>query len=437
MNREMNYNEAVNYLFTQLPVFEHTGGDAYKPGLKTATAMDDAFGNPHRKYKTIHIAGTNGKGSVSNFLASVLQEAGYRTGLFTSPHIVDFKERIRVNGKKIDEMFVTDFVNNYAQKFAHLHPTFFELTTAMAFEYFRKENVQVAAIETGMGGRLDSTNIISPILSVITNIALDHCQFLGNTLKEIAAEKAGIIKRGVPVVVGESDSRTNSVFIDKASEMDAPITLASNKLQATMGGVTEDGKQNFNVFKCGEPYYTGIKCAQTGKYQEKNIVTAVAAIEQLQRQGINISRQNIYDGLENVNKNTGFYGRWQVIKKQPLTICDTGHNPAGIKYVTEQIATQNYKTLRMVMGFVADKDISTILKLLPTNAVYYFCNAQTKRALPSPTLQTAAANCGLVGNAYQTVREAFDAATKDAAADDMIFLGGSNYVVSEALEKMM
>ena len=429
----MNYQEAVNYLFTQLPVFEKTGGDVYKPGLGTATAMDNSFGNPHLKYKTIHIAGTNGKGSVSNFLASILQEAGYRTGLFTSPHIVDFKERIRVNGKKIDEQFVTDFVNNYAVKFKHLQPTFFELTTAMAFEYFRQQNVQIAVIETGMGGRLDSTNIITPILSVITNIALDHCQFLGNTLKEIAAEKAGIIKHSVPVIVGEGDSRTNSVFIDKATQMDAPITLASNKLQATMGGVTDDGKQIFNVFKCGEPYYTGIKCGQSGKYQEKNIVTAVAAVEQLQRQGINITKQNIYDGFENVNQNTGFYGRWQIIGNQPLTICDTGHNPAGIKYVAEQIAAQHFKTLRMVVGFVADKDTASILKLLPQNGVYYFCNAQSKRALPSPTLQSLAANYGLNGNAYQSVKEAFAAAKSDAAKDDLIFLGGSNYVVAEVL----
>ena len=429
----MNYNEAVNYLFTQLPVFEKTGGDAYKPGLGTATTMDNAFGNPHLKYKTIHIAGTNGKGSVSNFLASILQEARYRTGLFTSPHIVDFKERIRVNGKKIDEQFVSDFVNQYALKFKHLQPTFFELTTAMAFEYFRQQNVQIAVIETGMGGRLDSTNIITPILSVITNIALDHCQFLGSTLKEIAGEKAGIIKRGVPVVVGESDSRTNSVFIDKATETESPIILASNKLQATMGGATDDGKQIFNVFKCGEPYYTGIKCAQTGKYQEKNIVTAIAAAEQLQRQGINITKQNIYDGFENVNSNTGFYGRWQVINNQPLTICDTGHNPAGLSYTVAQIERQPCKTLRMVIGFVADKDISGILKLLPKNAVYYFCNAQSKRALSSPTLQSAAANYGLSGNAYQSVKEAFAAANADASPDDFIFLGGSNYVVAEAL----
>ncbi|MCR5455799.1 MAG: bifunctional folylpolyglutamate synthase/dihydrofolate synthase [Bacteroidales bacterium] len=429
----MNYPEAVNYLFTQLPVFEKTGGDAYKPGLGTATAIDNAFGNPHHKYKTIHIAGTNGKGSVSNFLASILQEAGYRTGLFTSPHIVDFKERIRVNGAKITESFVTDFVNQYADKFSRLHPTFFELTTAMAFEYFRQQNVQVAVIETGMGGRLDSTNIIRPILSVITNIALDHCQFLGNTLKEIAAEKAGIIKRGVPVIVGESDTRTNSVFIDKATDTESPIILASNKLQATMGGETDNGKQVFNVFKCGEPYYTGIKCAQSGKYQEKNIVTAIAAVEQLQRQGLNITKQNIYDGFENVNRNTGFYGRWQTLGQNPLIVCDTGHNPAGLSYTVAQIEQQPCETLRMVIGFVSDKDISGILKLLPKNAVYYFCNAESKRALPAAHLQATAINYGLNGNAYPSVKAAFAAAKADSTPNDFIFLGGSNYIVAEAL----
>lgn len=429
----LSYKEAENYLFTQLPVFEKTGGDAYKPGLNTATALDNFFLNPHKNYKTVHIAGTNGKGSVSNFLASVFQEAGYKTGLFTSPHIVDFKERIRVNGEKISADFVTDFVNRYAEKFAYLKPTFFELTTAMALEYFSEKKVDVAVIETGMGGRLDSTNIITPVVSTITNIALDHCQFLGSTLKEIAAEKAGIIKRGIPVVIGESDSRTNSVFLDKASEQEAPIILASNKLQATSGGMTEDGKMIFNVFKCGEPYLTGIKCAQLGAYQQKNIVTAVATIEILEKQGFNISKQNIYDGFENVNRNTGFYGRWQILNSSPLTVCDTGHNPAGMKYVTEQLAAQKFKTLRIVIGFVSDKDVNTILKMLPQKAVYYFCNAQSKRALPAENLKYAAENYGLQGSAFQSVKEAFQAAKNDADKDDFIFLGGSNYVVAEAL----
>ncbi len=429
----LSYKEAENYLFTQLPVFEKTGGEAYKPGLNTATALDNFFHNPHKNYTTVHIAGTNGKGSVSNFLASIFQEAGYKTGLFTSPHIVDFKERIRVNGEKISADYVTNFVNSYAEKFAYLKPTFFELTTAMAFEYFNEKKVDVAIIETGMGGRLDSTNIITPAVSTITNIALDHCQFLGTTLKEIAAEKAGIIKRGIPVVIGESDSRTNSVFLDKASEQEAPIILASNKLQATSGGMTEDGKMIFNVFKRGEPYFTGIKCSQLGAYQQKNIVTTLATIELLEKQGFKISRENIYDGFENVNRNTGFYGRWQILTNSPLTVCDTGHNPAGMKYVTEQLAAQKFKTMRIVIGFVSDKDVNTILKMLPQKAVYYFCNAQSKRALPAENLKYAAENYGLQGTAFSSVKEAFQAAQNDAEKDDFIFLGGSNYVVAEAL----
>lgn len=430
----LTYKEAEKFLFEQLPVFEKVGGSAYKPGLDTSNALDRFFGCPHKSYKTIHIAGTNGKGSVSNFVASILQEAGYKTGLFTSPHILDFKERIRVNGQKIDENYVKDFVNKYADNFIAKHPTFFELTSTLSFLYFKEQNVDVAVIEVGMGGRLDSTNIINPVVSTITNIALDHCQFLGNTLKEIAAEKAGIIKRGIPVVVGESDSHTNSVFLNKADEMEAPIILASNKLQATMGGVTEDGKQIFNVFKCGSPYLSGIKCAQLGSYQTKNIVTALATIEQLQRQGFKISEKNIYDGFENVNKNTGFYGRWQVLGTTPLTICDTGHNPAGFEYTARQISSQICKTTRIVIGFVSDKDVTTILKMLPKKAQYYFCNADTKRALSASSLQNMAMEFGLNGMSYSSPKEAFETAKAEADKDDFIFLGGSNYVVAEALE---
>ncbi len=429
----LSYPEAEKFLFEQLPVFERNGGEAYKPGLNTATTIDNFFNNPHKEYKTVHIAGTNGKGSVSNFLASILQQAGFRTGLFTSPHILDFKERIRVNGEKISEDFVKDFVNKYIEKFSYLKPTFFELTTAMCFEYFRFKKVDIAIIETGMGGRLDSTNIITPILSVITNIALDHCQFLGNTLKDIAKEKAGIIKKGVPVIIGESDNRTNSVFLEKASQTESPVILASNKLQATAGGLDENGNQIFNIFKCGEPFLPGIRCAQTGIYQQKNIVSAVAAIEQLQNLGIKISKDDIYSGFENVNRNTGFYGRWQIIDNKPLTVCDTGHNPAGMKYVCEQLSAQKFKTLRMVIGFVADKDVATILKMLPKNAVYYFCNANTKRALPAENLKFTALDYGLSGSSYSSPKEALKAAKSDSEKDDFIFLGGSNYVVAEAL----
>lgn len=429
----LTYTQAEQYLFTQLPVFERQGGSAYKPGLETATAIDKFFDYPHRQYKTVHIAGTNGKGSVSNFIASILQEAGYRTGLFTSPHIVDFKERIRVNGEKIDSDFVTNFVNRYCEQLAYLRPTFFELSSAMAFEYFRQKKVDIAVIEVGMGGRLDSTNIITPILSVITNIALDHTQFLGSTLKEIAGEKAGIIKRGVPVVVGESDSRTNPVFLDKAEQMESPIILASNKLSASSGQITPEGKQLFNVFSCGEPVYRGIKCAQLGTYQQKNIVTAIAAIEQFQKSGLHISEKDIYNGFENVNRNTGFFGRWQVIDNKPLTVCDTGHNPAGIHYVAEQLNAQMCKTLRMVIGFVEDKDVQSILKLLPKNAVYYYVNADIHRALPASELSNMAQRFGLMGNVYNSVKEGYAAAKADSADDDFVFVGGSNYVVAEIL----
>ncbi len=429
----LSYKEAEKFLFEQLPVFQNIGGDAYKPGLGTSEALDSYFGHPHRSYKTVHIAGTNGKGSVSNFIASVLQEAGYRTGLFTSPHILDFRERIRVNGQMISQDYVADFVNHHVDGFMSKHPSFFELTSAMCFQYFKDQKVDVGVIEVGMGGRLDSTNIITPLVSVVTNIAFDHVQFLGDTLKAIAGEKAGIIKRGVPVVVGESDTRTNSVFMDKANSLEAPIILASNKMQAVMAGSTDDGKMVFNVFKCGSPYYSGLKCGQTGKYQEKNIVTALAAIEQLQQQGLSISRDNIYAGFENVNRNTGFFGRWQTIQQNPLVICDTGHNCAGLSYTVPQIEAQPCRTLRMVIGFVKDKDISGILRMLPQKAVYYFCNANIKRALPAAELRDMAMGYGLDGEAYPSVREAVEAAKNAASKDDFIFIGGSNFIVAEAI----
>ncbi|MCQ2973503.1 MAG: bifunctional folylpolyglutamate synthase/dihydrofolate synthase [Bacteroidales bacterium] len=428
----LTYKEAEQFLFEQLPVFSSIGAPAYKNNLDTTRQLDNYFHNPHKNYKTIHIAGTNGKGSVSNFIASVLQEAGYKTGLYTSPHILDFKERIRINGQKITEQFVKDFVNKYSEIFQPMHPSFFELTSAMCFEYFSQEKVDVGVIEVGMGGRLDSTNIITPILSVITNIALDHTQFLGTTLKEIAGEKAGIIKKGVPVVIGESDIKTNSVFLAKADELEAPIILASNQMSATSGQISEDGTQVFNVFRCGEPVYHGLKCSQLGVYQQKNIVTALSALEQLQRLGLNISEQNIYDGFKNVNKNTGFYGRWQIVSQNPLTVCDTGHNYAGFQYNVNQINSQKCNQLRIVIGFVKDKDIASILRILPKNAIYYFVNANIKRALLAEELKRQAEYFGLVGKAYSSVKEGFDAAKNDASEDDFIFVGGSNFVVSEA-----
>ena len=429
----LNYKEAEEFLFNQLPMFQRVGGTAYKNTMETTEALDKYFGHPHRNFKNVHIAGTNGKGSVSNFIASVLQEAGYKTGLYTSPHILDFKERIRINGKKIEEQFVTDFVNKYSEIFMPMKPSFFELTVAMCFEYFKNQKIDVGVIEVGMGGRLDSTNIIKPEVSVITNIALDHVQFLGNTVKEIAAEKAGIIKHGVPVVVGESDTKTNSVFLKKAEEMEAPIILASNKLSTSQGIISDDGKQIFNVFCGGMLRYAGLKCGQIGIYQQKNVITALAAIEQLQTNGFNISQKNIYDGFENVNQNTGFFGRWQVVSQNPLTVCDTGHNFAGLSLTIEQINKQKFNILRMVIGFVSDKDITSMLKILPKNAEYYFCNAAIRRALPADELKAQAENYGLKGRAFSSVKLALETAKSDATQDDFIFIGGSNFVVAEAL----
>lgn len=429
----LNYKEAEEFLFNQLPMFQRIGGTAYKDTLETTIALDKYFNHSHQHFKTVHIAGTNGKGSVSNFIASVLQEAGYKTGLYTSPHILDFKERIRINGNKIGEQYVTDFVNRYAEVFMPMKPSFFELTVALCFEYFAQQKIDVGVIEVGMGGRLDSTNIITPEVSVITNIAFDHTQFLGNTLKEIAGEKAGIIKRGVPVVVGESDIKTNSVFLDKAEKMEAPIILASNKLSTQQGVITDDGKQIFNVFCGGELRYPGLKCGQIGIYQQKNVITALAAIEQLQNRGLNISKQNIYDGFENVNQNTGFFGRWQIVSKNPTIVCDTGHNFAGLSLTVNQINKQKFNTLRMVIGFVSDKDITSMLKILPKNAEYYFCNAAIKRALPSEQLKSQAENFGLKGRAFPSVKEALQTAKSEAQTDDFIFIGGSNFVVAEAL----
>lgn len=430
MFKTLDYQQAEQFLFEQLPFFSREGASAYKPGLSTSIALDNYFSNPHKAYKTIHIAGTNGKGSVSNLIASVLTQAGYKTGLYTSPHIVDFKERIRVNGVKIPEKTVTDFVNNNADFFLPLKPSFFELTSTLCFEYFKQQHVDVAVIETGLGGRLDSTNIINPELSIITNISFDHMMFLGNTLPQIASEKAGIIKRGVPVVVGESDSRTNNVFLNKAAETESPIILASNKMSCAQG-VISDGFQVFNVFKNGEIVYPRLRCALLGNYQQKNVITALASIEQLIKQGFEISRQDIYDGFENVVKNTGFFGRWQIINTSPLIVCDTGHNEGGFEYTSKQIVAQKCKTLRIVIGFVKDKDINKILRYLPQNAIYYFCNADNKRALKAEELKNTAAGFGLEGLTYPSAKEAFEAAKNDADPDDFIFVGGSNFIVAE------
>ena len=420
----MNYQEVIQYLYNATPVFEHIGAAAYKPGLQTTEALDAHYGHPHEHYRTIHVAGTNGKGSVSHSLASILQEAGLRVGLYTSPHLVDFRERIRVNGECISEDYVIGFVEDFIrwnsadeQVPEHkdvLCPSFFELTTALAFKYFADANVDVAVVEVGLGGRLDCTNIIRPELCVITNIALDHTQFLGSTLAEIASEKAGIIKPGVPVVIGETTPETKPIFEKKAQEAHAPIFYAED---FTWPAPLPDFELQ-------------------GSYQTRNLQTILCAANQLKE----IEKQNVEDiaavipqALSHVCQNTGLMGRWQTLHEQPLIVCDTGHNPAAWQYLAPQITSQPCQQLRIVFGMVDDKDIDTVLAMLPKHACYYFTQASTHRAIPAERVAELASHHQLNGNTYPTVAQAFQAAVADAQPDDFIFVGGSSYVVADLL----
>lgn len=417
----MNYSETIDYLYTSAPAFTKVGADAYKPGLYTTEALDKHAGHPHKEYLTIHVAGTNGKGSCSHTIAAILQSAGLRVGLYTSPHLVTFRERIRVNGEMISEQYITDWVADNRAFFEPLHPSFFELTTAMALEYFRESNVDIAVIEVGLGGRLDCTNIITPILSVITNISFDHTQFLGNTLAAIASEKAGIIKPGVPVIIGETTAETRPVFQDKAAAVGAPIRFAEDN------AIVFDGEFELK-----------------GLYQEKNRQTVLNCvpllIDQLKKHGIEIgdATKKVRYAMAHVCKLTGLMGRWQTLSSRPLVICDTGHNVAGWKYLARQISETfsslpESSTLRIVFGMVDDKDINTVMEMLPKEAVYYFTQAETHRAIPSGKVMEAAAGHSLRGTAFSSVHEAYDAAYGDSTADDMIFIGGSSYIVADLM----
>ena len=400
----MNYKETLDYLFVKTPAFQQKGESAYKPGLDNVMALDAAYGNPHKCFKTIHIAGTNGKGSVSHTLAAILQSAGYKVGLYTSPHLKDFSERIRVNGKPISEQYVIDFVREADEIIAKLNPSFFEITTLMAFTYFASEGVDVAVIETGLGGRLDSTNIISPVLSVVTNVSFDHVNLLGDTLEKIAFEKAGIIKSGIPAVVGEMAKELRPIFTSRTEEVVFAEDNAASDFEFELKGYC----------------------------QEKNKKTILAAAEFLKKE-FNITEENIKNGLKNVVELTSLMGRWQKLSSAPLVIADTGHNVAGMQYIVSQIADIKASVKRLVIGMVGDKDITSMLKLLPKDAVYYFCNAQIPRALPAADLKAKAAEFGLNGDAYTSVAEALAAAKQDAAESDFIFVGGSNFTVAEIL----
>ena len=425
---KMNYQETLTYLYTSAPLFQHVGKGAYKEGLDTTLALDGYFNHPHTGFKTIHVGGTNGKGSCSHTLAAVLQSAGYRVGLYTSPHLVDFRERIRVNGVPVSEEFVMEFVDEHRGFFEPLHPSFFELATAMAFRYFEQQKVDVAVVEVGLGGRLDCTNIIRPDLCVITNISFDHVQFLGDTLAKIASEKAGIIKEGVPVVIGETTPETRPVFAERADTVGAPIVFAEDEQR--MRGFTRTAEGYYCYDAVDYPELIG---ELGGNCQQKNTNTILSAIAQLKKQGYNLTDLNVREGFAHVCERTGLMGRWQQLESHPALVCDTGHNVGGMEYITEQLRAQEYKTLRIVMGMVNDKDISGVLSMLPKDAVYYFTRASVQRALPEDKVKELAEGFGLHGEAYPSVDAAVAAAKADADSEDFIFVGGSSFIVADLL----
>lgn len=405
----MTYQQTLDYLFKQLPMYQRVGNAAYKTDLQNTVLLCNILDNPQHKFKSIHIAGTNGKGSTSHIITSALQEAGYKVGLYTSPHLKDFRERVKINGKMITEDEVIAFVKNYKTQFEQINLSFFEWTVGLAFDYFANQEVDIAVVETGLGGRLDSTNVITPEVSVITNIGLDHTQFLGDTLPKIAVEKAGIIKPNVPVVIGETQTEIRNVFKDKAKDVKAPILFAD-----------KEAKQNY-------------ECDLKGLYQQKNIQTAVIALKQLQGNGWEITEQNIVKGLNSVVNNTGLMGRWQILQNNPTVICDTGHNEAGITFIAKQLEEMNYNKLHFVFGAVNDKSIINILELLPKRAYYYFCEANIPRALNVEELYKQAKEVGLKGLKIKNVKEALNKAKSLANKDDVVFVGGSTFVVAEVV----
>ena len=422
-----SYTQALQYLYDRLPVFHHVGSAAYKPGLDNSIRLMKALGNPQQEYRTIHIAGTNGKGSVSHLLAAVLQSSGYKVGLYTSPHLVDFGERIRVNGEMIEQQYVVDFVEQNKKLFDDIEPSFFEATMAMAFDYFKSCGVDVAVIEVGLGGRLDSTNIIHPELSVITNISFDHMEFLGDTLEKIATEKAGIIKRNIPVVIGEVLPETRPVFDMKVVEEETDIFYAEEFIQVEFKKY-ENGNMIVETSD-GKTYQVGL----CGVYQLKNIATTLTAIDRLNQMDFDIPALAIKKGFERVTEITGFQGRWQILQHKPMVVADTGHNVGGFQYIVEQLKAQTCKTLRIIIGMVNDKDISSVLGMLPGDACYYFTQAAIIRALPAEKLKQEGESYGLYGQAYSSVGQAVSTALKEAGAEDFVFIGGSNFVVGEAL----
>lgn len=424
----MTYKETIQYLYDSVPMFHKVGAVAYKEGLSNTYAMDRHSGHPHTKYKTIHVAGTNGKGSCSHTLAAILQAEGYRVGLYTSPHLVSFRERIKVNGMPISEDYIVSFVENERTFFEPLHPSFFELTTAMAFRYFADMRVDVAVIEVGLGGRLDCTNIINPVLSVITNISLDHTGFLGDTPAKIAAEKAGIIKRHIPVVIGEATDETRPVFTAKACESEAPLFFAEDENRIVKAQPEPHGGMSYVASG-----YGNITGELGGIYQAKNTNTVLCAAERLMEISMITDKSNIIKGVAHAASATGLAGRWQKIQDNPVVICDTGHNIGGWKYLGKQLNMQKCRQMRIVFGMVDDKDIDGVMSLMPKDAVYYFTKADTHRAINDHEVQRHGNVHGLKGTCHANVKAAYEAAMTDAGTDDFIFIGGSSYVVADFL----
>ena len=429
----MNYTQTLEFLFQQLPAFEAKGASAYKPGLERISEFCRVLGNPQRNFFTIHVAGTNGKGSVSHMLASILKQAGYRTGLFTSPHLKDFRERIRVDGEMIPKQKVVNFVDKYREKMLEQQLSFFEMTAALAFDYFAQSDVEVAVIETGLGGRLDATNVILPVVSIITNIGLEHTALLGDTLPKIASEKGGIIKKSIPVVIGEKDDRWSDVIEEIATQNRSRVIYAEQEFSCEEQH-DEAGEQRLSLRRLRDKYLYDVHLDLMGHYQRKNVVTVAATMDYLHESTpLTISRRAFIEGLKSASQETSLMGRWQKLGEKPLMICDTGHNAHGIRYVSEQIAATPHEKLYCVVGFVKDKDLAHILPLLPKEAHYIFTAAQSERSIPAEELATKAAIYGLEGEVVADVQQAVARARELANEEDLIFIGGSTYVVGEAM----
>lgn len=427
-----SYKETLDYLYAQLPMFTRVGASAFKTDLHNTLALLEQLQQPQHTFKTIHVAGTNGKGSTSHMLAAIFQQAGYKTGLYTSPHLLDFRERIRINGAMVPEDFVVRFTEDMRTHITDIAPSFFELTVAMAFQYFKQEAVDIAIIEVGLGGRLDSTNVITPELSLITNISYDHKNMLGDTLPEIAGEKAGIIKQGVPVVISETQPEVQELFINTAQSKQAPIHFADQEWMESSSAI-EDHHLNLMLMDRQQQQMRKFQLDLNGQYQEKNVMGVLSAVKLLQQQGWHITWEHVGTALSHVKKLTGLRGRWDVIQQHPLTVLDVGHNEAGIKEIVEQLGHVNYQQLHIVVGFVKDKEVEKVLPLFPATAHYYFCKAQIPRALDEVALAEMGAAGGLQGHAYPSVQAALQAARQHAKPEDMILVCGSFFVVAEVM----